>query len=83
MAPALMPRLLMSASPNCRDCTMHKKTDNHNLPAKLALRRHFLRKYHQGTALDPNAPAGAKSGSPGTARPGSTGSRCCGTANIR
>lgn len=23
-----------------------KKTDNHNLPAKLALRRYFLRKYH-------------------------------------
>lgn len=25
---------------------MAKKTYNHNLPAKLALRRHFLRKYH-------------------------------------
>jgi hypothetical protein len=25
---------------------MAKKTDNHNLPAKLALRRYFLRKYH-------------------------------------
>src|SRR5215211_5113703 len=23
-----------------------KKTDNHNMPAKLELRRHFLRKYH-------------------------------------
>ena len=25
---------------------MPKKTDNHNAPAKLALRRHFLRRYH-------------------------------------
>src|ERR1700680_1081694 len=25
---------------------MGKKTDNHNLPAKLALRRHFLRTFH-------------------------------------
>jgi hypothetical protein len=25
---------------------MAKKTDNHNLPAKLALRRHFLRTFH-------------------------------------
>ncbi len=25
-----------------------RKTDNHNLPAKLELRRHFLRRYHAG-----------------------------------
>jgi hypothetical protein len=28
----------------------NKKTDNHNLNAKLDLRRHFLRKYHAGGA---------------------------------
>lgn len=34
---------------------MAKKTDNHNAPAKLTLRRHFLAKYHadgQGMVLD-------------------------------
>lgn len=30
---------------------MPTKTDNHNLPAKLALRRHFLRRYHADGAL--------------------------------
>lgn len=29
-----------------RTIQLSKKTDNHNLPAKLALRRHFLRAFH-------------------------------------